>query len=140
LNPAARRGFTIIEMLVTLAVLGVLSAIAVPRYRTYKERARIAAMKSDLGQIRIAEEAHWAEQQRYTTDTTALDFNGTSDVHVALSSEDLVGGYTAQATHRLVPGIRCTTAMGREARGLEAGSIVCGADPSGAGTITPGHP
>jgi prepilin-type N-terminal cleavage/methylation domain-containing protein len=132
-----RSGFTFVELLVAMVVMSALSAIAVPRYREFKVRAYTAAMQNDLGTLRIAEEAHWAEQMHYSTDTTALDFRATSDVDIRISSQDLVAGYSATATHRMVPGLQCVTATGREAVAQESGSIKCGPVANSGGTLNP---
>jgi prepilin-type N-terminal cleavage/methylation domain-containing protein len=131
-----RKGFTFVELLVVMLFIGALSSMAVPRFRQYKTRAFMAAMASDLGNLRIAQESHWAEHQRYATDTTALEFRITTNVKVAITSKDVMGGYTAVATHSNVPGRQCMTAMGPEAAPLEAGSISCSNSiSSGASTI-----
>jgi prepilin-type N-terminal cleavage/methylation domain-containing protein len=136
-----RRGFTFIEILVAMLVLGLLSAIAVPRFRMYKEKAYVAAMKSDLGNIRISEEEHFALHQQYATDTAALGFRATSNVRVALTSADLMGGYTAVATHLLLTGQECTTKVGKEAASVASGEILCGpAGNSGSGAQVPSAP
>lgn len=134
-----KRGFTFVEVLVALLVFGVLSAIAVPRFRMYKERSYVAAMKTDVGHIRLAEEEYFAEHQRYSTDTTALDFRTTSNVRLRLTSVDLIGGYTAVAFHLNLPGQECTTKVGREATNVPSGEIVCGpaGSGSGSGTVVP---
>jgi prepilin-type N-terminal cleavage/methylation domain-containing protein len=134
-----RSGFTFVELLVAMAMLGALSAIAIPRYRDYKIRALVAAMQSDLGHLRIAEESHWAEHQQYTTDTLALDFRSTSDVQITITSQDLIGGYTAKATHRLVVDRQCETSMGKEAGSREPGMIHCG-PLGGTGATLPAAP
>lgn len=131
-----RRGFTIVELVVAMVLLGALSAIAVPRYREYKRRAYVAAMQSDLGHLRIAEEEHWAEFNQYATDTASLGFRTTSNVRIRIASTDVIGGYVATATHVLAPGTECTTAMGRDAGNLEAGSIHCGPAAAGSGTLS----
>jgi hypothetical protein len=48
---------------------------------------------------------------------------------------DLIGGYTAIATHLNVPGKQCITGMGAEAAPREPGAIICGAAPSGPSSI-----
>lgn len=134
------RGFTFVEILVAMTFLGVLTAVSVPRYRTYKERAYLGSMRTELGSLRVAEEAYWAEHMSYSADTTALDWNGSSVVKVAISSADLTGGFAAVATHALAPGLQCATYVGREATTTASGDIVCtlASGPSGTGAgVTP---
>ncbi|HSA55837.1 MAG TPA: prepilin-type N-terminal cleavage/methylation domain-containing protein [Gemmatimonadaceae bacterium] len=135
-----RNGFTFAELLVAMVLLGLIAGMAVPRYRLYKERAYVATMRTDLGNLRIAQEAYWAENLRYSTDTTALEFRKTSDVNIALSSLDLVSGYRAIATHASYAGMQCSTATGKDAGSQESGAIVCGAATAGASTIAAGAP
>jgi type IV pilus assembly protein PilA len=130
-----RKGFTFIELLVVMLFIGALSSMAVPRFREYKNRAYISAMESDLGNLRIAQEAYWAEHMVYATDTVGLDFRRTSNVNLKISSKDVVGGYTAIATHANVPGRQCQTAVGPEAAPREPGAISCGATSSGSSAI-----
>jgi len=130
-----RRGFTFIELLVVMLLLGALSSIAVPRFREYKVRAFQAAMQSDLGNLKIAEEVYWADNQKYATDTSALEFRITSDVAISITSQDILGGYTAVATHSAVPGLRCQTAIGKESAPREPGMIFCGPVTSGSSAI-----
>jgi type IV pilus assembly protein PilA len=135
-----RKGFTFVELLVVMIFVGALSSVAVPRFREYKTRAFISAMQSDLGNLRIAQEAHWAENERYATDTTALEFRRTTNVFLHITSKDVLGGYTAVATHADVPGRQCLTAMGPEASPLEAGAISCGIAASGGSGTVPSSP
>lgn len=130
-----RHGFTIIELLVVMALIGSLSAIAVPRYRNFKERSYLAVMRSDLGALRTAEEAFWSENLRYATDTASLEFRPSADVSVSLSSTDLIKGYSAIARHARAPGLQCATRTGADAVGVESGAIVCGAASSGSGAL-----
>ena len=122
-----------------MALFGLLTAIAVPRYRMYKEKSYVAAMKTDLGHIRLAEEEHFAEHQRYSTDTASLDFRATSNVRVTLTSADLIGGYTAVAQHLNLTGQQCVTKVGREAVSVPSGDIICssGATSGAGGTLRP---
>ena len=132
-----RRGFTFIELLVAMVLFGALSAMAVPRFREYKVRAFIAAMQSDLGNLKIAEEEHWADQQRYATDTASLEFRTTREVSISITSQNITGGYTAVATHADVPDRECKMAMGPEAAPREQGAIFCGPTSGGASSLPP---
>lgn len=130
-----RRGFTFIELLVVMLLLGALSALAVPRFQEYKVRAFQAAMQTDLGNLKIAEEVYWADHQKYATDTCALEFRITSDVAISITSQDVQGGYTAVATHSNAPGLQCQTAMGKESAPREPGMVFCGPLTSGSSAI-----
>lgn len=134
-----RTGFTFVEVLVAMAVLGVLSAIAVPKYRLMRERAWTASLKADLGELRIAEESYWAENQLYSPDSTAIDWRSTSDVSVQISSSDYASGFLATAQHISMPGSQCTMYVGRETiLGTPSGEIICGpatGSGPGAGTL-----
>jgi prepilin-type N-terminal cleavage/methylation domain-containing protein len=119
-----RPGFTFIEILVVMVVMGVLAGIGVPRIRNMKERAYQATLRSDLGALRTAEEAYFAENQRYATDVTLLDFRRSANVAITIESEDPMRGWKASAKHMWLD-TPCTTASGADAVGVESGSIVC---------------
>lgn len=55
-------GFTLVEILVVIAVIGLLVAIAIPQFMTYRSEAIDAEMKSDLRNTAIAIEAYFAKQ------------------------------------------------------------------------------
>ena len=60
-----RQGFTLIELLVVIAILGVLLAVAAPRYMTHLEVARETALRQDLRAMREAIDQFHADQGRY---------------------------------------------------------------------------
>ena len=130
-----RKGFTMIELLTVMLLISALSAMAVPRFREFKARALIATMRSDLGNLKIAQESYWAEHLRYTTDTASLELRISANVAISITSADVSGGYTAVATHSNVPTQQCQIAMGREAAPREPGQVFCGVTSGGGSSV-----
>ena len=58
-------GFTVIELLVVLAAIGLLLAVAAPRYVAHVDRAREVALRHDLRALREAIDKFQADQMRY---------------------------------------------------------------------------
>jgi len=58
-------GFTIIELSVVLAIFGILAAIAIPQYSSYRERAYNAAAIGELRNVAAAQESFFASNQQY---------------------------------------------------------------------------
>ena len=64
-----RRAFTLVELLIVIAIIAILAAIAIPQFSKYKQRAYVAAMKSDSGHIMEAEEAYFSQFDKYANAT-----------------------------------------------------------------------
>src|SRR5262249_23462195 len=62
-----RKGFTLIELLIVVVIIGILAAIAIPKFAHTKEKAYLATMKSDLRNLITAEEAYFGDATAYTT-------------------------------------------------------------------------
>src|SRR5712672_1582996 len=62
-----RKGFTLIELLIVVVIIGILAAIAIPKFANTKEKAYLASMKSDLRNLVTAEEAYFADSVKYTS-------------------------------------------------------------------------
>jgi len=60
-----RKGFTLIELLIVVVIIGILAAIAIPKFSNTKEKAYIAAMKSDLRNLVTAQESYFADTNVY---------------------------------------------------------------------------
>ena len=56
-----RKGFTLIELLIVVVIIGILAAIAIPKFANTKEKAYVAAMKADLRNLVTAQEAYFAD-------------------------------------------------------------------------------
>ena len=67
-----RKGFTLIELLVVIAIIGILAAIAVPKFSDASASARGAKIVADLRTIDSASQIHYAQKGTYPADTAAL--------------------------------------------------------------------
>ncbi len=67
-----RKGFTLIELLIVVVIIGILAAIAIPKFANTKGKAYIASMKSDLRNLVTAEEAYFADSVKYSNVVTSL--------------------------------------------------------------------
>lgn len=64
----AARGFTLIELMITVAVIAVLTAIALPSYTDYVTRSKFAEAYAHLADLRVKMEQSYLDNRRYSTD------------------------------------------------------------------------
>jgi prepilin-type N-terminal cleavage/methylation domain-containing protein len=110
--PRPRAGFTLIELLIVVVIIGILAAIAIPKFQNTKGRANAAALRSDLRNLVVAQEAYFYEKQSYATDTSMLNYRGTPGVIITLTAPSGAAGWVATATHPLSYPLMCTVYMG----------------------------
>ncbi|MEQ1883301.1 MAG: type IV pilin protein [Burkholderiales bacterium] len=65
MNMRKQFGFTLIELMVVVAIVGILAAIAVPQYNDYVKRSKIAEATSNLGAMRVRMEQYFQDNRQY---------------------------------------------------------------------------
>lgn len=71
-NQERQKGFTLIELIVVVTIIGILAGIAIVNVRNAQRKAQEAALRDDLHEMRKAIDDFYADKQRYPTDLNEL--------------------------------------------------------------------
>ncbi|WP_457350036.1 type IV pilin protein [Roseateles sp. P5_D6] len=71
-SPQVQRGFTLIELMIAVAIVGILAAVAVPQYKDYVRRGSLSESFSQLADYRVKMEQYYQDNRNYGT-TTCVD-------------------------------------------------------------------
>lgn len=93
-----RPGFTLIELLIVVVIIGILAAIAIPKFKDTKGKAYWASMRTDLKNLATAEEAYYYEAQVYSTNLDSVNFQPSPGVSITII-EATDAGWSATSTH-----------------------------------------
>jgi prepilin-type N-terminal cleavage/methylation domain-containing protein len=111
---ASRRAFTLVEMLIAMIIVGILAAIAVPKFNTMKARANFAAMKVALKNLGQAEEAFFADHGEYSASLDSLNFKPAPEMTLTVV-EATPTGWSATIQHPQAIPHRCAFFLGTAA-------------------------
>lgn len=92
------RGFTLIELLIVVVIIGILAAIAIPKFSSARENAFRAAMMTDLKNIAHFQELYYNDNFVFTDDLDVLEAETSSGVTVDIT-EATASGWAATAAH-----------------------------------------
>jgi type IV pilus assembly protein PilE len=96
-------GFTLVELMVTVAIVGILGAVAVPAYKDYIRRSQLPEATSAMASLRIKLEQYYQDNRNYGTaacgdGANGVSFSGSTRFTMTCSLSNSGQGYTITAT------------------------------------------
>ena len=122
-----RKGFTLIELLIVVVIIGILAAIAIPKFANTKDKAKVSGMKTDLRNLVSAQEGHFSDYNIYATTATNaarsltnVTFNPSAGNGITITSSSAAGWGATAARTDLATATTCGVYVG-DAANIPAG-------------------
>ena len=96
-----QRGFSLLELLIVVVIIGLLVAIAAPKFGYTKEKAYVKSMTSDLRNLATAQESYWGDNSAYYSGPipgTGMFLNPSLSVTISITAAT-GGGWSATTSH-----------------------------------------
>lgn len=106
-------GFTLIELLIVVVIIGLLAAIAIPKFAATKDKAHMASMRGDLRNLATAQEAYFSDFATYyggSVPSAQLLYNPSPGVVITIGEGD-ASGWSAKATSPAIASSSAACAM-----------------------------
>ena len=111
------KGFTLVELIIVIVIVGILSIVAVPIYRGYTKKAIGSEAKALLGSIATSEKVYFAEFGEYWLETAATSFSVILDIDARANK--YFQTYTVENLQGNTPGFTATAIGVGAATGLD---------------------
>lgn len=99
-------GFTLIELLIVVVIIGILAAIAIPKFTSAREKAFVSASKTDLRNLANLQELYYNDNYSYSSDLNAVGFTPSDGVTITVAEANNLG-WSATAAHSGLPSTTC---------------------------------
>ena len=126
-----RKGFTLIELLIVVVIIGILAAIAIPKFATTKDKAKLASIKTDIRNYMTAQEAYFSDNPTTYANAGQLQaapYNYTLSAGNAITaSAGAANGYSVTVQNASIStGVNsCNVVVGMGAAAAVDGVIAC---------------
>ena len=123
-----RKGFTLIELLIVVVIIGILAAIAIPKFAATKDKAKLASVKTDVCNTETAEEAYFSDYATYGSFSqlqTASNFSLSTGNTMTITPT--TSGYSVAANNPSISSTitSCKVKVGAGASSSVDGAITC---------------
>ncbi|MDX2192621.1 MAG: prepilin-type N-terminal cleavage/methylation domain-containing protein [Gemmatimonadales bacterium] len=123
-----RRGFTLIELLIVVVIIGILAAIAIPKFSNTKDKAKFTSTRTDVRNYMSAQEAYFADHGRYgdLSSLQAVPYNFTLSSGNTGTGSSSAAVFTVTVVNPSITGgfKGCTTQVGTGGTTVD-GVILC---------------
>jgi prepilin-type N-terminal cleavage/methylation domain-containing protein len=124
-----RKGFTLIELLIVVVIIGILAAIAIPKFAATKDKAKLASARTDVRNLETAQEAYFSDWNVYAASFATLQ-GGTNSTLSAGNTGTVVGvtnGYSITVENTTISAgfTNCKVQVGAGAGTTNDGVITC---------------
>ena len=113
-NARVKRGFTLIELLIVVVIIGILAAIAIPKFQESKGKAFASSLKSDLRNLSSVQEDYFYYHETYAPALGLLTFTPSPGVVLTIT-EATTRGWSATTTHPAAAPLTCAVFYGQAA-------------------------
>lgn len=110
-----RTGFTLIELLIVVVIIGILAAIAIPKFSSTREKAFMASAKADLRNLASQQEIYHNSNYTFSMDTDAVGFVPSEGVTVTMGVAT-GAGWSATSYHAGMSSESCAIYHGNAAQ------------------------
>jgi type IV pilus assembly protein PilA len=122
-----RKGFTLIELLIVVVIIGILAAIALPKFGNTKQQAAIGTMKADLRNLASVQESYFSDNRTYAPTIADIQANPYTYKFSAQNTVTITSGtgaqWSATATSPAAGAITCTVSYNTGA--TDDGAPIC---------------